>query len=276
VGRGLKVCGVIAGSLVCTLAAGTSPAPASVTLGQVGAPGLGACEGFDLAQPTVASGNSYVLPGKGRITSWTTYGGPSPGTQLTMKIFRLTAAPATYQAVGHSGPQPVTAGGTAGNTFAANIPVKPGDVLGLNATSYCLLASPGEQYLQYLGDLTDGDSKPFTTGSGARLNIQAVFDPDNAFSVGGTKRNKKKGNATVTLDLPNPGTLAASGTGAKVAAAAKSVPAGFAKLLVKAKGKKLRTLNDTGKVKLSLSVTYTPSGGDAATQSLKVKLKKKL
>jgi hypothetical protein len=43
---------------------------------------------------------------------------------------------------------------------------------------------------------------------------------------------------------------------------------------VKAKGKKLRTLNDTGKVKVTASVTYTPTGGDPQTQQLKVKLKK--
>ena len=32
----------------------------------------------------------------------------------------------------------------------------------------------------------------------------------------------------------------------------------------------------TGKVKLNLAITYTPTGGDPSTQSVKVKLKKKL
>ena len=60
------------------------------------------------------------------------------------------------------------------------------------------------------------------------------------------------------------------------AVTSKAVPAGVATLLIKAKGKKKRKLNDTGKVKLPLSVTYTPTGGDPKTLPVKVKLKKKV
>ena len=56
----------------------------------------------------------------------------------------------------------------------------------------------------------------------------------------------------------------------------KSVPAGLAQLLIKARGKKQKKLNETGKVKLNVAVTYTPTGGDPNTQSTKVKLRKKL
>ena len=35
-------------------------------------------------------------------------------------------------------------------------------------------------------------------------------------------------------------------------------------------------LGETGTVKLSVAVTYKPTGGDPSTQSVKVKLKKKL
>ena len=45
-------------------------------------------------------------------------------------------------------------------------------------------------------------------------------------------------------------------------------------MLIKAKGKKKRKLNETGKVKLNVAVSYTPSGGDPSTHSVKVKLKK--
>ncbi len=48
------------------------------------------------------------------------------------------------------------------------------------------------------------------------------------------------------------------------------------KLTIKAKGKKKGTLNETGKVKLRPKITYTPTGGDPSTQSVKVKLKKNL
>ena len=55
----------------------------------------------------------------------------------------------------------------------------------------------------------------------------------------------------------------------------KSVGVGSAQLLIKAKGRKKRKLKKNGKVKLNVGITYTPTGGDPATQSLKVKLRKK-
>ena len=85
------------------LAASASPATASVTIGQVGSPA--ACSpGFDWVQPTVTSGNSYVVPSTGGVVSWTvkswtTYGGAA-GAFMTMKIWRKVADPATYRAVG--------------------------------------------------------------------------------------------------------------------------------------------------------------------------------
>jgi hypothetical protein len=60
-----------------------------------------------------------------------------------------------------------------------------------------------------------------------------------------------------------------------VTSKAVSAP-GAVTLTIKAKGKKKRKLNETGKVKLNVAVTYTPTGGDPATQSVKMKLKKKL
>ena len=98
---------------------------------------------------------------------------------------------------------------------------------------------------------------------------------------GSSPATRRRGTATITVnDIPNPGDLTGSGKGATVASTAvtsKAVtPPGPATLTIKAKGKKKRTLNETGKVKLNVAVTYTPTGGSANTQSVKVKLKKKL
>ena len=65
--------------------------------------------------------------------------------------------------------------------------------------------------------------------------------------------------------------LARGKSGGQAVASASTV-----KLVVKGKGKKKKTLNRTGKVKLNLAITYTPTGGDPSTQSMKVQLKKKL
>jgi hypothetical protein len=276
-----------------SLAASASPAAASVTIGQVSDPYSSPDDyctvGYDWVQPTVNSGNSFVVPAipgiaSLAVTSWTTWGGPEPNEQMTMKVFRpVPGQTDRYQAVGHAGPQTVSPGGTAGNTFPANIPVKPGDLLGLHATTrdWCLFTAPGESNFYYLGDLADNASAAFTSyPAGQRLNIQAVVSPSNAFSIVGTQRNKKKGTATLTATVPNPGELIGSGKGVKVAGASgavisKTVTApGKVKLTIRAKGKKKATLNETGKVKVKPNITYTPTGGDPSTQSIKVKLKK--
>jgi hypothetical protein len=276
-----------------SLTASSSPAgAASVTIGQLAAVPAPPCTiaPVERAQPTVTSGNSYVVPATGGVTSWvlTSWShaaGTSTGQTLTMKVYRKVADPATFQVVGHDGPRPLV-GGTL-NTFQASVPVRSGDVLGFyqpTATpTACRLTAPGDTF-QFLhpGTLNDGVSAPFSTSAtDNRLNISAVVTPTNTFSVGAITRNKKKGTATVTATVPNPGELNGSGKGVKVASAAgavtsKSVTPGKVKLTITAKGKKQKTLNETGKVKVKPTLTYTPTGGDPSTQSTKVKLKKNL
>jgi hypothetical protein len=260
-----------------------SSATASVTIGQVADPNAGNCNaGTEFVQLGVTSGNTYVVPGNGTITSWTMQAGADAG-ELTMKIFRKLADPALYQVVGHAGPERTTPGGTAGNTFPANVRVRQGDLLGLHTVTFspCGFKDPGSRLAIFSGDLADGEAAEFGADTGSALDIQAVFVPDNTLTLGKVKRNKKKGTATLTATVPNPGELTGSGKGVRVASASravisKSVTAGQAQLTIRAKGKKKTTLNETGKVKVKPKITYTPTGGDPATQSKKLKLKKKL
>jgi hypothetical protein len=255
----------------------------SVTIGQAGPPLTAPCEsGFDLVQASTSVGNSYVVPGSGKITSWRTYGGPSGGA-LKLKLFRLIGPPAVYEVVGHAGPESIVGTGTAANTFPASISVRQGDVLGVDGTSDCLLSSTGGQRLQSMSDLGDGQNALFTTPTEGRLNVEVTFVPSNDFVLAATARNKRKGTVRLIFDLPNPGVLSGTGKGARIgagpvpSAGTVTVPnAGASQLLVKAKGKKKRKLDETGKVKLSIAVTYTPTGGEPSTQRLKVKLKKRI
>ena len=79
---------------------------------------------------------------------------------LTMKVFRKVADPATYMVVGHDGPRPLTPGTL--NTFPANVPVEPGDVLGVNsavpAMTACSFFASGESRLVRIGNLADSPS----------------------------------------------------------------------------------------------------------------------
>lgn len=277
------------------IALGTaSTAGAAVTLGQLSplTPADTTCNGgpFDTVQPTVTDGNSYVVPSTGGVTSWTatswSHNASADSVQLlTMKFWRPLGG-TTYMAVGHDGPRSQTPSTV--NTFSGfSIPVKAGDVLGISPSgptagnnNGCGFSVAGDQWLFRLGSLADGQSDAFPgTRINNRLNVTALIDPTNTFSLGGITRNKKKGTATITTIVPNPGELTALGKGVKASATAvtsKAVGAGAASLTIRAKGKKKRKLNDTGKVKLNTTITYTPTGGTASTQPQKVKLKKKV
>jgi hypothetical protein len=188
-------------------------------------------------------------------------------------------------AVAHDGPRALTP--SVLNTFTGlNIQVKAGDVLGdgtpsaAGGPSAIFLGIPGDQNL-FRTTLADGALGAFDNDDpDYRVNASAVINPTNSFILGAVTRNKKKGTATLAFNLPNPGDFSGSGQGAQVASTgavtSKAVPAGIATLVVKAKGKKKRKLNEKGKVKLNLAVTYRPTGGDPSTQSVKVKLKKQL
>jgi hypothetical protein len=267
-----------------TLAASAS-AGAAVTIGQLAPETSSNCRGtVDRVQGPVTSGNTYVVPGTGTITSWSHNAKPVAGQQLTMKVFRPLGG-ASYMVVGHDGPRGLT-GGTV-NTFPANVAVKAGDVVGLNTANAstilpnaCLFdASLGDSHGLRTGSLADGESGIFEFFPGTRVNVSAVFEPSNSFTLGKAKLNKKKGTATLTVNVPNPGELTGSGKGVKVASAAvisKTVSPGNVKLTIKAKGKKKATLNETGKVNVKPKITYTPTGGSPSTQAKKLKLKKTL
>lgn len=277
-------------AVVGALLTGPSPAAASVTIGQVGVPA--GCELSDNIQPTVTSGSSYVVPAVGTITSWSHRAGTAvfSNPQAKMKVFRPLGGSA-YQVVGSDGPRPLSPNIL--HTFATSIPVMPGDVLGLwvpdraaDDSVGCSFSAPGDSFLRRSGDLADGQSGAFATSTSTlnrRVNVSAVLEPSNSFTLGDLDRNRKKGTATLDVIVPNPGQLDLSGKGVKRAAdggtrvtTAATVPtAGTVELLIKAKGRKKRKLREKGKVKMQVNVAYTPTGGAAATQSRKLKLRKK-
>jgi hypothetical protein len=285
----LRRLGVAACLVALSLAVSASPATAAVTIGQT-APSTDDCGESDRLQPTVTSGNAYVVPStvpNWTVTSWSTQASAGgAGQMLAMKVYRPLGG-VTYMIVGHDGPR-LLAQSTL-NTFPASVAVKAGDVLGNSSPAAggdpaCTFAVAGESHLRRLGNLADGASGDFAPGPipDRRVNISAVITPTNSFSLGEVGRNKRKGTATLTVeDVPNPGELVASGEGVKGASAAGAVVAktvtapGDVKLIIRAKGKKKRKLNETGKVKVMATITFTPTGGDPNAQSRKLKLKKR-
>jgi hypothetical protein len=102
-----------------------------------------------------------------------------------------------------------------------------------------------------------------------------VAPPSNDFSFGKVKKNKRKGTAKLTLEVPGPGELELAKT-RKVRGDDESADeAGKEKLSIKPKGKAKKTLNNKRKAKVKANVTYTPAGGSPNTEDKKIKLVKR-
>jgi hypothetical protein len=270
---------ILASAAVLTAGA---PAPAAVTIGQVAPPEDVAtnCPGVatDVLQPSVTAGaNLYVAKQAGTITSWSTRAAVGPGQTYTLKVFRRTTDPDVFRAIGHSGPHTLSSGV---NTFPASVPVSSGDLLGLNVSgspNACTFDVPGDSVLVRTGNLADGASGTFTPQADSRLNLSAVLVPTNGFSFGAVTRDRRTGTATLEIQLSNPGAVTLSGKGlkktgrrTKTVAVASTVRFGVA-----ASGGRKKKLNRKGKVSVRLAATFTPAGGDPATQTIQLKLKKK-
>lgn len=113
--------------------------------------------------------------------------------------------------------------------------------------------------------------------SGNRIEVYSSpvwFESGSPFDLGKLKRNKKKGTAKLKVTgLRAAGELKVSGKGLKTQR--KSAGPGSAKVALKPKGKLARNLKRNGKAKVKAKVVFTPTGGDAAQQSDKVRLKRK-
>jgi hypothetical protein len=106
--------------------------------------------------------------------------------------------------------------------------------------------------------------------------------PSNEFSFGKAKKNKRKGTAKLTVEVPGPGELELARTKKvkqdteQVEATVRTAQDGIeVKLKVKPKGKARKKLNRKGKAKVKAQVTFTPDGGEPNTESKRVGLKKR-
>jgi hypothetical protein len=272
-------------AVATALAISASPAAASITLGQVPAttPPL-VCSNVkdDWVQPSVSSGNSYAASVAGTITSWSTFAAVNSGQVWTFKVFRPAPAPPTYKVVAVDGPHPLVSG--VFNDFGTRIPVEPGDLIGMNdndtttpASTACTVVSPGNTIYWGGGSASLGSTATLATPVADRwLNLSAVLQPTNTFSVGGVARDRKRGTATLTVTVPNPGQLTVAGIGIAASSPVTAGTPGDYQLSIAATSRKLRKLRKLGKVKVKARVTYTPTGGEARIRGQKVILRKKL
>jgi hypothetical protein len=135
----------------------------------------------------------------------------------------------------------------------------------------------------YRGDVSTGSAGFTVTGCAAAPPPAApppAAPPSNDFSFGKVKLNKRKGTAKLTINIvEGPGELDLAKT-KKVKADDEPVEGQGAtaeKLAIKPTGKAKKKLNDKGKAKVTVNVTYAPTGtgGTPNTESKKIKLVKR-
>jgi hypothetical protein len=256
-------------------------ATAAVTVGQLPAspqPQSPACaSNRDYLQPSVTGGNLYIARQEGSITSWSTNVSGTTGQSFELKVFRRTSDPDVFQVIGQDAERPLSSGL---NTFPANVHVESGDMIGLHVAggpqNSCVFPMPGDALLQSQspGDLALGQSAQFVALSEHRLNLSAILVPTNAFTITGISRNRRNGTARVSANLSNPGQVTVGGKGLKGRHATRAV-AGAVTLKVSTTGKRSRKLSRIGQLRVPVTLTFYPTGGDPAAQMLTVKLVKR-
>jgi hypothetical protein len=253
-----------------------APANAAVTVGQLPDTAplpscSGAGSGFDYLQTSVTGGTLYSARQAGTITSWSTLSSGA-GATYRFKVFRRTSDPDAFEVVGRDVAHTLSSGL---NTFPTSLQVKSGDLIGLHeqgsGNNSCTFTIVGDGALQAQGDLAAGQSDQFAPVADVRLNLSAVLNPSNAFTITGITRHRRSGTATMTVDLSNPGLLTIGGKGLRK----KHVSTALARRVtinIATAGKLKARLSRRGKLNVSVAVIFFPTGGDPSSQTVALKL----
>jgi len=123
--------------------------------------------------------------------------------------------------------------------------------------------------------LAEVDNQFYLNGGADSIAISST--PYNKFSFGKLKLNKKKGTATLQVKVPGPGKIVAgdvkkNGKRVKNAKTTAGSPR-TVKLKLKPTASGKKALRKTGKLPFKLKVTFTPTGGKAASKKRSGKLK---
>jgi hypothetical protein len=252
-----------------------APALASVTIGQLpaAAPSPSCTVDADYLQPSVTGGNLYIARQAGTITSWSTNSFGS-GATYVFKVFRRTSDPDVFQVIAGSAPHSLLPGL---NTVPVSIQVRSGDMIGVNesgASNSCTFVMSGDSVLSHPGDLSEGAAGEFSALDDLRLNLSAVLLPSNDFTLGTVTRDRRRGSASVTTYVSNPGLVTISGRGIRHVSKTVAVP-GTVLFQIASAGSFKRRLERKGRVTVIPTVTFHPTGGDPASKSLTVRLRKR-
>ncbi len=186
------------------------------------------------------------------------------GDSLSGTTIDLTATVSGISATGRTGTWDLT-------LLQDGIPIDSTPIAGDGITQHYDVTESGRYSIEV--NRTDA-AKVYIEDYSSPIWVTVDPKPSNKISVGKPKVNKKKGTATLPVQVPGAGTLKL--TGKSIAKdSAKPTKASKQKLLVKATGKLKKTLAKKGKAKAKVTIAFTPTGGETAKKSVTVKLVKK-
>lgn len=231
---------------------------------------------------TALAGRLVASPVNGIVVAWRAdYSGGGP---TRISVIRPFSGGAIFTAFSSSDAM------NDGATHTTAIPISIGDRIALEDTGAG--GNPVGRNMTAGGTYEAYDPTPAAGGSGGSTVIETAFElylnadiePNNQIALGKLKRNRRKGNATLTVEIPNPGTLQATSAAGGAASAAKAsalvkprtvkptTPGAVKLKLTPTKGAKAR-LRARGKASGRVAISFTPIFGTASTLSFKAKLK---
>ena len=264
------------------------PAGAAVTIGSASVEATSnvsfACGSPRAFSEAALPGRTLASPVNGTVTSWgMQVAGPNTSVQLRViqplggDSFRFVRS-GPVQSMVPMGPQ----------HFPASVPISIGDKVALGCLSGAIASVnfvSGAVGLIFVPAPADGSEGTGTESSGSEHLLNATIEPTNTITVGRVKATKK-GKALVDVSAPNPGTLTAATAPPGTAAAAKARPGvkpvtltvgapSTVTLTLNPNKRTKRLLQEKGKAKALVSLTFTPSFGSARSAAIKVKFKLK-
>jgi hypothetical protein len=219
-------------------------------------------------------------PVNGTVVSWNVRGSFAPGGPHMLTLRVLQPSGTEFIGAGSSSPQTIpNVTDDVLRSFGTSIPIRIGDQIGLGGTPGTIVPSAsdvGTASFDTYSTFADGSPSGSRIGGGSGLIAQfnAVVEPTNTVALSAITRRKKKGIASVTVTLPNAGTLVVAGKPVKPQTLDASA-AGDLALTLRPTRKAKRKLKRRGKASGKVAFTFTPSFGDPATQTAPVKLLKR-
>lgn len=228
---------------------------------------------------------------------------PVNGTVIKWRIKSIASAtqqPVAFRVISPAPAGQYTGGGTSATVtppdisgvtaFDASIPIKIGDLLGLNVNNqvneyFGISAGPNSGQL-FNPALATGSTRTPQNNTTEQLLVNADIDPTSKLTSV-KKKAKRGGKVKLTIEVPNAGTLVAGDKKDKgvtaVAAAKKPTLVKNKRVQVTAPGKISLLLKPTraakaalaagSKPKAKLKIVFTPTGGSTSSQLLQIKLK---